>query len=147
MQSDRIGGLISILIGLIAIWQSAKLFPARITTFVGDHVLPGAAGTILVLLGLALVAAKGREIKVEFPDRKTITDMVTAIILLVIYWLAIEYVGYVISTALVLVGLFKVVGHYNVGKSVLLAVITSAALYLIFIYWLAMPFPRGLFDL
>lgn len=147
MHSDRIGGLISILIGFIAIWQSAKLFPARIATFVGDHVLPGVSGGILVLLGVALLFAKSRNYKVEFPDHRTMMDMITAFILLLMYWFAIEYVGYVISTTLVLIGLFKVVGHYSIGKSVMFSLIASAALYLIFIYWLAMPFPRSLFDL
>ncbi len=117
MLSDRVGGIISIIFGSIAMSEAIRLFPARMDTFVGDHTMPGIVGGALILLGLLLVFfVKGESFKVEFPDRVIMKSMLLALGLLFAYWFAIQYLGYVISTLLVSIGLFKVLGFFQFGQ-------------------------------
>jgi putative tricarboxylic transport membrane protein len=147
MKPDRIGGIISIIIGAIAISESIRLSPMRMSTFAGDHTMPGVVGAALILLGLLLVFfIKGENHKVEFPNRKLIVQMLLTIVLLFAYWFVIKYLGYVISTLLVSVGLFKVMSSYSWIKSSIYAVILAAVFYLIFIRFLNLPFPTGIFN-
>jgi putative tricarboxylic transport membrane protein len=146
MKADRIGGIISIIIGAIAISEAIRLYPMRMSTFAGDHTMPGVVGVALIVLGLLLVFfVKGDNHKVEFPNRKLIIQMVLTIGLLFAYWFAIKYLGYVISTLLVSICLFKVMSSYSWIKSSIYALILAAAFYLVFIRFLNLSFPTGTF--
>lgn len=148
MLADRIGGIISIIFGSIAMSEAIRLYPARMGTFVGDHTMPGIVGGALILLGLLLVFfLRGESFKVEFPDRVIMKSMLLALGLLFAYWFAIPYVGYVISTLLVSIGLFKVLGFFSFVKSTIYASILTTVFYLLFIFWLGMPFPTGIFNI
>ncbi|ALS22066.1 MULTISPECIES: tripartite tricarboxylate transporter TctB family protein [Paenibacillus] len=148
MLSDRVGGIISIIFGSIAMSEAIRLFPARMDTFVGDHTMPGIVGGALILLGLLLVFfVKGESFKVEFPDRVIMKSMLLALGLLFAYWFAIQYLGYVISTLLVSIGLFKVLGFFSLAKSAIYATILTTIFYFLFIFWLGMPFPTGIFNI
>lgn len=148
MLADRIGGIISVIFGGIAMSEAIRLYPARMDTFVGDHTMPGIVGGALILLGLLMVFfIKGESFKVEFPDRVIMRSMLLALGLLFAYWFAIQYLGYVISTLLVAIGLFKVLGFFSLVKSALYATVLTTIFYLIFIFWLNMPFPTGIFNI
>jgi putative tricarboxylic transport membrane protein len=141
------GGLISIIFGAVAISEGVRLYPARITAFAGDHTLPLFVGSSLVVLGLYLLIIKGQTFKVQYPDRKLVRGMLLAMGLLVAYWFSIPYLGYLISTFLISIGLFKVIGSYSYLKSIIFSAVLTAALYVLFIFCLAMPFPTGIFDI
>jgi putative tricarboxylic transport membrane protein len=144
MLANRIGGIISIIFGGLAISESIRLYPARMGPFVGDHTLPGLVGGAMVLLGLiVMLFVKGESFKVVYPSRKLMVGMLLTLGLLFAYWFLIQFLGYVISTLLVSIGLFKVMGSYSFLKSSIFAALLTACLYLIFIYWLMMPFPTG----
>lgn len=148
MLADRIGGIISIIFGSISMSEAIRLYPARMDTFVGDHTMPGIVGGALILLGLIMVFfIKGESFKVEFPERVIMKSMFIALGLLFAYWFAIPYLGYVISTLLVSIGLFKVLGFFSLVKSTIYATILSVIFYLLFIFWLGMPFPMGIFNI
>jgi putative tricarboxylic transport membrane protein len=147
MRADRVGGLISIICGAVALSEGMRLYPARITTFAGDHTLPLFVGAGLIALGLYLLLIKGQTFKVQFPDRKLLSRMLLALGLLVVYWLSIPYLGYPISTFLISIGLFKVIGSYSYLRSIIFSAVLTAAVYVLFIFWLAMAFPTGIFDI
>lgn len=147
MLADRIGGIISVIIGSVAISEAIRLFSMRTGFFIGDHVFPGAIGALLIFLGLWLVFVKVDDFKVEFPNGKIMKSMMLSLGMLFIYWIIIHFLGYVISTLLVSIGLFKVMGPFSFGKSTVSAVILTGFFYLIFILWLGMPFPTGIFNL
>ncbi len=147
MLADRIGGIISIFFGLISIFEAIRLYPTRITFVVGDHILPGFIGLLMVIMGLAIAISPGKKFRVGFPDKKVIKEMVSIFLLLIIYWFALEFLGYLICTLLLLVGLFKIIGQYDYIRSVIYSLISTAVVYLVFIYFLTMPFPRGIFNI
>lgn len=147
MLVNRIGGTISIVLGGIAIEEALRLYPLRIGTY-GDHTLPGIIGGLMVLLGIILIFfIKEEDFKVEFPQREQRVPMILSMGFLFAYWVSLHFLGYVISSFLLSVGLFKVMGSFNWFKSVGYAIILTSVLYLMFIYWLMMPFPAGIFGI
>jgi len=46
MPPDRIGGIISMALGAIALSESWRLYPLRMGTLVGDHLMPGDSPTL-----------------------------------------------------------------------------------------------------
>jgi putative tricarboxylic transport membrane protein len=146
MKADQIGGLVTASFGLIAIVEAIRLFPDRMSFMVGDHTLPGLIGLTMVLLGGLLVFTRGEKFHIEFPKGKLMASMVGTLAIMFAYWFFISYLGYVISTLLALTALFKVIGLYNLWKSALYGAIATTCLYLLFIYWLQMSFPDGLFG-
>ena len=146
MLADRLGGLFSIIFGGIAVAEAIRLYPMRMADFAGDHTLPGFVGVVLIVLGIILLF-KGQAFQVVFPNRNIVFRMVVAIVLLFLYWFLLPYLGYLISTFLISMGLFKVIGGYRILKAAIYSLVATVVLYVIFIWWLNMPFPTGIFDL
>lgn len=147
INAEHIGALICISLGGIAISESVRLYPVRMAGLVGDHVMPGFIGIAMILLGLSLFVLKGQEVKVVYPSRKNMLKILYTLIVLFIYWLLIQFLGYVIATLISSCGLFKIIGEYNLRKSFILAITLTIFLYLVFIFWLKMPFPTGFLNI
>jgi putative tricarboxylic transport membrane protein len=146
VKADRIGGLITVIVGVVSLIEAIRLFPGRITFFVGDHTLPSLLGVAMLLLGLLLIVKRGGAFRVELPTGRLLRNMLITMGILFLYWLLIPILGYVISTILALVGLFKVIGSYSLIKSVVYGLVSITPLYLLFIYWLRISFPDGIFG-
>ncbi len=146
MLSDRIGGLISIVFGGISVSEAIRLYPERVSTFVGDYLLPGVVGAGLILLGLLMLFAKGERFKVEFPESKIMRGMLLVVGIMFVYWILLQFLGYTLSTFVVSIALFRVIGSYNLLRSAIYSTIQVAVIYLIFVYWLRMPFPEGILN-
>lgn len=147
MLVKRIGGIISVLFGGIAIWESIRLYPLRIGAY-GDHTFPGIIGGLMVLLGLILIFfIKEEKFVVEFPKPERRGPMILTLGFLFAYWVSLHFLGYVISNFLLGVGLFKVIDSITLFKSVIYSIILTGVLYLLFIYYLMIPFPSGIFGI
>jgi putative tricarboxylic transport membrane protein len=145
---DRIGGILTALIGLVAIAEALRLYPYRTSFFVGDHTMPGVVGGALVLLGLLLAfSAKGERITIQFPDRATLVKIALTLGGLFLYWILLQVLGYIISTFIIAICFFMVIGSYRFAKSLIYALVMTACLYVVFIYWLSMPFPLGMLGI
>ena len=146
MISNRIGGVISVLLGGLAIQEAVRLYALRMGPY-GDHTLPGLVGVFLVLLGILVFYSKEKDFKVEFPSRKIGLKMLWTVVILFAYRFMLPILGYVISSFIAAFGLFKIMGAYNLLKSFSFSVALTVVLYLLFIYWLMMPFPTGIFNI
>ncbi|MDF2523542.1 MAG: tripartite tricarboxylate transporter family receptor [Clostridiales bacterium] len=69
ITSDRVSGVISIIIGMICILEFRRLFPLRNSLLVGDHVLLGLTGAALIILGTTLFFNKSKQLKVVLPEK------------------------------------------------------------------------------
>jgi putative tricarboxylic transport membrane protein len=144
---DRIGGIIAIGLGLVALAEAARLYHYRTGMLVGDHVMPGAIGIFLVVLGAVLaVRADGSALTEKLPRGRTLLRLGASFAILFAYWLLMDRLGYVASTFLVGVGLFKTMSEYGWIKSILYAAIVSAALGYLFMNLLNIPLPSGLIS-
>ncbi|KQU25873.1 MULTISPECIES: tripartite tricarboxylate transporter TctB family protein [Peribacillus] len=147
MLADRIGGIICIIVGGIALSEAVRLYPMRTGPLIGDHTMPGVIGGLMILFGLLIFIVKGEIFKTEYPNSKTMRRMLLTLCLLFIYWFLLGILGYTITTLLVSTGLFKVIGNYSIIKSLIFGILLTLVLYLLFIFWLGMPFPTGIFNI
>jgi putative tricarboxylic transport membrane protein len=143
---DRALGVVAIIIGLVCLIESRRLFPIGNTFLSGDHALPGLTGLAVVMLGLLLLfVVKPASVKVVFPERPLMMRLMMILGILVAYSGCIAYLGYVIPTALFGVVLFRLFGDYRWLTCVATSIVCTTALYALFVLGLGMSFPRGLF--
>src|SRR5690242_14691297 len=141
--ADRIGGGVAMLLGGVAVYESYRIYPLRISTFVGDYVMPLVLGVLLFVTGFILVLRSKASHDISFPTGKERRALLATLILMFVYCCLIPVLGYTLSTFLVLIGLFRVIGTYRWHITLLCAVLTTASLYLFFILGLDMSFPTG----
>ncbi|HHV64730.1 MAG TPA: tripartite tricarboxylate transporter TctB family protein [Peptococcaceae bacterium] len=146
MKSDKIGGLIGIIIGLFSISEAFRMYPYRVNNAVGDHVMPAVVGGLLILLGVIMIIFKTEKFEVKFPERSMIIKISSTLGVLLLYWVMLHFLGYTLSTFLAGLLLFRIIGSYSILKTISFAALTIAALYLVFIYWLNMPFPAWIWG-
>jgi putative tricarboxylic transport membrane protein len=137
-RAGRLSGVVLILLGVLSVvealrmrddWQGAKLMPAVI-------------GTTLVLLGAAHFRGALSE-AVTWPDpvaRRRVALMFGA---LVLYVVALPWVGFLPSTAVFVLVLVRALGTYSWLRSVVVTAIIAVACHVVFAHWLGMPLPAG----
>ncbi|MDF2523137.1 MAG: tripartite tricarboxylate transporter family receptor [Clostridiales bacterium] len=148
ITADRVLGITSVLLGLVSILESVRLYPIKTSPMVGDHTLPALIGSLLVICGLLLTFfIKIKAIKVDFPDKSVRMKMIYSMILMFIYLVLIQFLGYLIATFMIYTGLFKLFGSYKWLKCTIISVIATIICYFVFVQWLGMPFPSGILNI
>jgi putative tricarboxylic transport membrane protein len=111
---------------------------------VGDDTFPLIIGASLLLLGFyTIFVARWSTQFVQFPVSTARHKLVASVGTLVAYCLIMPYLGYTISTLIVSTGLFRVLGGYRWPVAFLIGGLTTGALFLVFVVWLAEPLPKG----
>jgi putative tricarboxylic transport membrane protein len=109
------------------------------------------AGAILIVLSLALFFSNFR----DRADRSSPWSLwagletgkvLYVILLLVAYIFLLKPVGFLISTFLLLVLLFRVKGSYRLKTVLLISLLVTAGSYLVFEIWLKAQLPKGIFE-
>ncbi len=109
------------------------------------------AGLILALLSLALFLSNFR----DQVDRNSLWSLwsglefgkvLYVLLLLVAYVFLLKPVGFLISTFLLLVLLFRVKGSYRLKTVLLMSLLVTAGSYLVFEIWLKAQFPKGILE-
>lgn len=144
-SEKRIGGVIAIIFGIIALLEANSLYTYSLNLLTGDHALPGLIGILLVLVGISLFFGKQEANKVEFPTGKLLYTLIATILLLFIYCFLITIIGYVVSTCVVSVLLIRLIGKRAWMLSLIIGGVITAVLYYVFIVLLNTPFPSGMF--
>ncbi|MFB5198017.1 tripartite tricarboxylate transporter TctB family protein [Neobacillus sp. KR4-4] len=145
ISPDRIGAIISIILGCLSIVESIRLYPYGNKILTGDHTFPGLIGVLLVIAGGILLFERTSKEKTKpvLPRGRTAFIMIVSIGSLFIYCLLIEYIGYFFSTMITFIYMIKIIGNYRWIFSILISVVLTTALYLLFIVLLKTPFPSN----
>jgi putative tricarboxylic transport membrane protein len=147
MPPDRIGGIIAMAMGAVALSESWRLFPLRMGTLVGDHLMPGAVGGFLVLLGLGLVIrADATTPRLGFPSGPAALRLCSSFGILFGYWYLMDRIGYVASTFAVAAALFGIMSGYGWIKSLLYSVVLAASFGYLFVNLLNIPLLSGIIS-
>jgi hypothetical protein len=101
----------------------------------------------LFLGGCLLFCAHPSAVKASFPRGVILQRVLWSAGILVGYWAFLPILGYLVSTFLALVALFKSAGGYRWTRGLLLGAIVVLALHVVFRVWLLLPLPRGLLGL
>ena len=138
MNANTVMGGLTVWLGVGVILESARIYQYARSFLTGDHIVPGIAGIILVLLGLDLIFFVPAPVqKPIFPKDQILRRILGTAALMA---------AYVVSTLAASYGLFRVFGKYPWKKSAVMALLTTLFVWIIFIAWLNMPFPRGVFK-
>ncbi len=147
LNSNKVIGIGTVILGILVILESMRIYQYALSFLTGDHIMPGFVGIIMMGLGIKLAFfSPDPTSKPSYPSGKILLRIGGTALLMVLYIIMMKQLGYLISTLAVSYGLFRVFGGYSRVKSGMMALILTGALYLVFIAWLNMPFPRGIFK-
>jgi putative tricarboxylic transport membrane protein len=145
LPPDRIGGLLAMALGAVALYESWRLYPLRMGPLVGDHIMPATVGGLLMLLGLGLATqADATAARLRFPRGQAALRLCGSFGILFAYWFLMDRIGYVASTFVVAIGLFSVMSGYGWFKSLLYSVVLAGSFGYLFMNLLNIPLPGGI---
>lgn len=101
----------------------------------------------LLLTYKAIREPENKENNVEISMRKFGKRRLYSLLLLMMYPLLLEPLGFIIATLLLLFFLFKILEPRKWFIPILISFITVILSYFIFYVWLRINFPKGVFNL
>jgi putative tricarboxylic transport membrane protein len=124
---------------------------------VGDFIAPGAgfitffAGLVLALLSLILFIAsfikkEPRQSILSLWNGLEFGKVIYVVVLLTLYALTLQFLGFLAATLILLVFLFRIKGNYSLIKVIGLSVLISLGSYLVFQVWLQVQLPQGILQ-
>jgi putative tricarboxylic transport membrane protein len=154
--------LVLLIIGLGSIVEGVRLVGVDNVQF--DRLGPGGynigIGTILIILGIAyFLRITKREVKAEREAKgKTGGDrvsagnqqrsytimMVSIIATMALYAFLINWIGYLLASAVFFFVINRVVGFRSWLSNLAVSAVMTACYYVVFVKWMGMLFPRGL---
>jgi putative tricarboxylic transport membrane protein len=147
---DRYSSLFWLLVGLVTIAGSLYHGFGSLSK-PGPGFLGLIAGALLAILALAVFVSslnnRGTQEKLEDLWRSTEwSKPLLTVIILLIYGIVFEYVGFLITTTAIMFLLFRMRCPYSNLKMVLLALAATLSSFLLFQTWLDVPLPPGILD-
>ena len=145
-SADRVAAVALI---ALAAWFVAigRRFPYwRHETGPGSGFLPVWLGIALAVLAVLLFVNAGGTASGDgrwIPDRAALRRLALILGASVVFVAVMDAVGMIVGTALFLVFILRVVERYRWTTVLGVAVAAAAANYVVFTYWLRVPFPTG----
>lgn len=139
-------GFLSFLIGAIGLVASRQIYLAEsLIGVLGPRAFPGFLSIGLLLLGAVLIfRAYGSEVKTEQVELGNVRLFLTIAVIMIVYILLLEFLGYIIATVLFLGILFRLLGTRRLSRLSTVAIVTSVILYVGFHIGLHVSLPQGL---
>jgi len=140
------------LVGLGFLFGGLRLGYGSLST-PGPGFLPSLIGGILSLLSILLfivnVLAKNRlEGQVSFwKEKSSWRKVLFSFLSLIFYLIFLNYLGYIITTFLFSLYLFKFIGKRGWWVSILVAILASSVSWVIFSVGMEVPLPKGMIKL
>ncbi len=103
----------------------------------------GMLATVLVIKSIAVRRARSET--VQFSRKGKREKVILTLAILLVYTLFMERVGYLVSTFVLMVVLYKIAGR-RLWMQVLRAVVTVFATYIVFHVWLGVQLPNGILS-
>ena len=148
--ADRVAAVALI---VLAAWFVAigRRFPYwRPETGPGSGFLPMWLGIALTVLAVLLILNAGGAVSGDgrwIPDRGALRRLALILGACVVFVAAMDAVGMIAGTALFLVFVLRVVERYRWRTVLGVAAAAAVANYLVFTYWLRVPFPTGVLGI
>lgn len=152
-REDGIVGVVSVLLGIFVIIYSATFHETTSMDPAGPGAVPIILAWCILIIGVihiggAYFAPRVKEDKKakwakEFEEAKPILRIT---LICIIYIFIIEYVGYLIATPLLIIGIMYSIKVRNIKNLLLTSVITTVVLFLIFGIVLKVRFPMGFLE-
>lgn len=148
-RHERIAGLFLLLVGV------AVAIDSYFSLGFGSFLVPG-AGFLPFWYGVALAVLSAiwvlgnrgpEENPIPFWEKGHWVRPVIAFIAMVVYGWLMDKLGYVLSTFLFVIAWQQLIEREKWGKTLLISVLGTAAMYLLFGHFLRVPLPQGILPL
>ena len=144
-DGERVMGVVAVLVGLVAVAESLRLTEDTLTGGLGTRFLPLSLGLIIAVLGGAIALRPARGRAAEAPAGAGGRLRIGATLVgLVLYALAFERLGFLVSTAMFVALLLVFYGERRWPVVLAVAVGAAGATYAVFARWLGVPLPPGI---
>jgi hypothetical protein len=146
-RADQIAGLGLFLLGVAFAWAGLRNYTYWGPTGPGSGFLPFWLGLAMAVLAawLLIGATRARAVGGRWlPEGAGLRRLATVMGVTVALVAVLKIVGMAVGTVLFLVVILRFVEHLRWPSTVAIAAGTAAVNYLIFTYWLRVPFPVGL---
>lgn len=141
--ADLVAGCMGLIFSL-AVCYGARGMPMGTLGDPGPGFLPFWVGVALVTISLALIASAlldgARLARARAGQRGRVAGMVAGLLL---YALALEFLGYLVTTFLLLGAFLAILGQRRWAVVLAFAVLATGGSYALFSLWLRVPLPRG----
>jgi putative tricarboxylic transport membrane protein len=144
-RADQVSGILLLLFGL-GFAVGARQYPYWTPTGPGSGFLPLWLGATMAVLatGLIIRATRARGPgEAWLPAGRAFVRLVVVVAATTLFIALIPVLGMTLGTALFLVGLLRFLERHSWTATLGVAVATAGANWLVFIYWLNVPFPVG----
>ena len=145
-------GILLLVLSFVAFGESLHLISEKDPQKVYDVLGPGHFILVLSLALMAIGAAhlivnlrKGTAVAKLKVNREMRNRMIGMALALGFYTLAIDFLGYLISTVLFFLLEFRIVGIKSWRSNIMITIVLTAVYYIVFIKYCEMVFPRGIF--
>ena len=148
MKQERIAAMITVLGGIAIIhyaWYGLGVGEVHVP---GPGFLPFLVGGGLVILGVVWAGLAGRSSKDEAgagAEKRRWQRALLSFALMLAYAWTIERLGYLTSTFLFMLAWQKLIERERWAKTSLIALLGTASIYALFVYFLKVPLPKELF--
>jgi putative tricarboxylic transport membrane protein len=144
-RADQVGGLLLLVFG---IWYSAVAlqYPYWASTGPGSGFLPlWLGGAMAALAALLLIGAtRSRDPGAHWlPEGAGLRRLLLMFGVTVLFVALLKVIGMILGTVLFLVAVLRGIEGYRWPTSLGIAIGTAVLNYLVFTYWLRVPFPIG----
>jgi hypothetical protein len=144
-RADQVGGLL-LLVLAVGFSAGALQYPYWAPTGPGSGFLPFWLGVALGILALLLVVQAGRAGTAGpawLPAGVGLLRLLVVVGATVVLVVLLPVLGMTLGAALFLVGILRFLEAYSWPATMAIAVGTAVVNYLVFTYWLRVPFPVG----
>jgi putative tricarboxylic transport membrane protein len=152
---DWVLAVCAVIGGLVYLYADSKLPAVRIGDPLGPKIFPAIIGAGIVLSGLLLMLETSRRRRQAAPaaagehpgEHQRPGILIGMLAWTVLYYLAFEPVGYLVSTVIFLLGLLAVFNRGRHLTNLAVALGFTAVAYTIFDRFLSVPMPEGILAL
>lgn len=150
-RADMITGIVLLALSGYVIWES-WMMPKSMTFGPGSGFLPFWLGILMALLAAILMAGAWFRRpdpagKAPFPAGRALLRVTAVMVGLGVYISLMEVLGFVLNTFLFVAYLMWAVEREKAKLTVLVAVLTTAGLYIIFQVLLGITLPKSMFGI
>jgi putative tricarboxylic transport membrane protein len=145
-RADQVAGWVLLVFGLWYAAVALARYPYWSPTGPGSGFLPVWLGGAMVILALLLVATAGRASDDGgswLPRGHGLARLVAVVAATALFVALLRALGMSLATMLFLTGILKFVEGYPWRHALSIALAVTAVNYLVFTYWLRVPFPTG----
>jgi putative tricarboxylic transport membrane protein len=143
---NRVWGTILCAVGVYYLIEGVNLPPAAIGDPLGPLVFPTILGLSMVACGVCLALRPGPRTDQAVLSRRTFPQVLLLFFLLLLYSLAIPWMGYLFSTFIFVFITAFLMGERSWAKGAAISAVFSAGIFFLFVRVLTIPLPLGLLE-